>query len=427
MGDTLRILQFSTWKEPCGVAGYTEDLAGALNQFGVRVEVHPINRRAQKYLTREEILADYQEFTRRACAFDVAHVQHEFGFFGQGDLFKSIADFSALLRLLDRAGIPTVATFHTEPAFHTSWLPVLLAGRAFPAPLRWLLLGRRWKSKIGRVFGSNRKAFRAIVCSQKARLSLVKYGFDRRKIEVIPIGIYERRKRVLDDDSQSAKRRLGYPQDTVLLSTFGFVTTSKGILTAVNALRHLPRNYHLAIIGGPHPEPTDDLTLDRILQQTARDPRLHERIRVTGFVDSTAVDLYHAATDICLAPYTDPTQSASAGIGWAISSGKPIITSKIPAFVEINDRADCFVTFTPGAEHELAWHVERLYGDRALQDRLTRNAIRYAETWSWSAVAKAHIDLYRTLLTACGRLERAAEPPAAVSEHAVQLEPSVQK
>jgi len=422
----LRILQFSTWKEACGIAGYTEDLAAALHQFGVRVEVHPINRRARKYLTSQEVLADHREFVRQARAFDVAHLQHEFGFFGQGELSKSITDFSTILRLLENASVPTVVTFHTQPPFHTSVLRVLLAGRGFPEPLRSLLLGRQWRTKIGRLFRGDRRAFRAVVCSKKARVSLVKFGFDPRSIEVIPIGMYDRSQRAVGVDSQGAKRTLGYPQDTVLLSAFGFVTASKGLLTAVNALRHLPANYHLAIVGGPHPELTDDLTLEHILKQTARDRRLHERIRVTGFADVTVVDLYHAATDICLAPYLDPSQAASAGIGWAISSGKPIIASKIPAFVEINERAESFLTFTPGAAHELAWHIERLYGDRGLQDRLTRNALRYAEDWSWGTVAKAHIDLYGKLLGACGRSERTAESHA-VTEDAVELEPAVQK
>jgi len=154
---------------------------------------------------------------------------------------------------------------------------------------------------------------------------------------------------------------------------------------------------------------------------------LRARVRVTGFLDAAAVDLYHAATDICLAPYLDPTQAASAGIGWAIASGKPIIASSIPAFVEINDTADCLVTSTPGAEHELAWHIERLHGDRALQDRLTTNALRYAAQWSWGTVAQAHVDLYGELLRACGRAERVAAAQDPIAGPGVPLTAVVQK
>ena len=44
------------------------------------------------------------------------------------------------------------------------------------------------------------------------------------------------------------------PADAVLIGVFGFINEYKGIGTAIQALQHLPKNHHLLIFGGVHPQ-----------------------------------------------------------------------------------------------------------------------------------------------------------------------------
>ena len=44
------------------------------------------------------------------------------------------------------------------------------------------------------------------------------------------------------------------PADAVLIGVFGFLNEYKGIGTAIQALQHLPKNHHLLIFGGVHPQ-----------------------------------------------------------------------------------------------------------------------------------------------------------------------------
>ena len=127
-------------------------------------------------------------------------------------------------------------------------------------------------------------------------------------------------------------------------------------------------------------------------------------------MEQDVADLYYAATDICLAPYRAYANlSASGAITWALSSGKPTIASKIDAFQAIRREADCLMMVTPEVVRELAWAVEKLDGDKALQEKLVRNALEYSEQHSWAKTAQAHIDIYEQML---GRTASQA-----VSEH----------
>jgi glycosyltransferase involved in cell wall biosynthesis len=237
----------------------------------------------------------------------------------------------------------------------------------------------------------------AVVHTDKARATLVESGFDSTRIHRIPIGLTPRAVRLARTGRDTARQLLGYPPGVIVLSLFGFISAYKGHDLAVAALRRLPAHFHLALVGGPHPHACGDPTLDQVLKMAAKYPELNGRMRVTGFVAPDTVDLYHAATDICLAPYRS-FGSASAGITWALTSGRPVVASSIPTFLELQDEAECLLLFAENAEHELAWHVERLAADPNLQKQLVQKAAAYAERYSWARVADEMVGVYASLL-----------------------------
>jgi glycosyltransferase involved in cell wall biosynthesis len=391
----MKVLHLSTWKEACGIADYSADLIGALDAQGVRSEVYPLTRRGKKYMSRSAIVKDLSQFTKKARSFDLVHIQHEFSFFADntGSLPRSIHLFGFVLKRLAKYGLPTVVTFHTEP-FFTSPLWDLFRRPDFA---KCLALTYLWRRNVSCFFKRSNVRFRAIVHTRKARLNVKKSGFSFQNIEVMPVGVAPRSKICLNSNGTSAKEKLGYPPDVVLLSLFGFISGYKGPHVAVRALKELPPQYHLALVGGSHPE-SPDRTVNDILRALSEDQALRARVRVTGYLKPETIDLYHAATDICLAPYADPRISGSAAINWALSSGKPVIASKVPTFVDINDTADCLLLFTNGAFYELAWQIQRLAGDQELQLNLTRNAQKYVAANCWPEVAQKTLHLYANML-----------------------------
>ena len=235
---------------------------------------------------------------------------------------------------------------------------------------------------------------RAIVHSTQTRYVFAKGGFDPNSIHVVPHACMPSREHVLD--RETAKERLGIQPRACLVTIFGFIGKYKGHDIALEALKWLPEKYHLAIVGGAHPESRDDF-LHQLLSKVNK--KLRSRVTITGYVENETANLYYAATDICLAPYRPQSHlSASGAITWALSSGRPIIASKIDAFQAIHREADCLMMVTPEVVRELAWSVEKLYGDEALQQKLVANSQRYVAEHSWHKAARETIEIYNQML-----------------------------
>jgi glycosyltransferase involved in cell wall biosynthesis len=386
----MRVLHYTTWKTACGIAGYAESLINGLTDLGVSNTVRVIDRPSLQQMSQQEKLQEMDRLCQQARDYDLVHIQHEFGFFTHPyDVWESNRNFSRALRQLNRQGTPAVITFHTEPLFASE--PMGIRAR-----FRHMLNGRLpWHGwTFGQAIRSRPDLVRVIVHSGAARAAFANIGVPSSIITVLPIGFPEARSAHCTVDSATAKQRLGFPPDCILLSLFGFVARYKGHTVAAKALQALPSNYYLAVVGGAHPEGSEK-TINTVLR--IRKEMDSKRLTITGFVNQAELDLYHAATDICLAPYIDNTLSGSAAITWAMTSGKPVIASTIRAFREINASAECLLMVAPKAEMELAWQIERLVASPALQQRLVANARRYAQEHSWSETAKRTADLYEEL------------------------------
>ncbi|MDJ0618997.1 MAG: glycosyltransferase [Calothrix sp. MO_192.B10] len=392
----MKVIHLTTWKEICGIANYSNNLIKSIENYGIICDVYPINRKELQYFSLQEIKQHFSEFCELASNYDVVHIQHEHGFFhGSYSFDKSLDIFYEILVKLKRKKIKTVVTFHTDPIFIQPIYKALInTSGGLIKNVYNSVQTFKWKNKIAQFFREKNSGFTAVVHTKKSRLALINSGFEAESIQVINHGITER---FIDEDSKLDKSecqsKLGLDKNVRLLSIFGFISSYKGYEVAINSLQYLPNNYYLAIIGGTHPNATQDKTLDEVLQLITQ-LKLTDRVRITGFVELDVLDLFHCATDICLAPYLSSTLSASGALTWSLNSGKPIIASKIPAFSELNQEADCMLMITPECPIELAWQVLNLEKDENLQKRLVNNALKYAYENSWGKIGLNHVKLY---------------------------------
>jgi glycosyltransferase involved in cell wall biosynthesis len=396
----LRVLHHSTWKTECGIALYAEQLVRALDQHGITNGVRPIDVATVRCKSDAEVRLDREAFYNEAKQYDVVHIHHEYSFFANAPLTvrQSNRNFSRLMHMLIKAGIPTVVTFHSELAGVHSWHVGnrMRVGRFLGDKLRrkTSLYAQQWR--LPRVLKTSKALFRGITLSPRPQLTYINGGLHPSLMRVIPLAAPRPCRTPREIDSQAAKGQLGFPRDCVLLSQFGFIFAHKGHENAVRALQQLPENYYFAVVGGRHRDSQGDRTLNTILEMWAgRNP---ERLRITGFVNEEDRDLYHAATDIFLAPYECDATAASGVVTWALTSGKPVITSNIPAFREINDTYDCMMMVAPNMSSELAWQIRRLVASPKLQQQLTQNAQRYADDHSWESIARRYASQFEELL-----------------------------
>jgi len=403
----MRVLHLSTWKARCGPADGAASLVKALADLSVESEVFPLEVNALRYSTSDEFRAEMDRFAEKTAGFELVLVQHEFGLFcGSGGLRESILHFGHLLSALKAAGRSVAVVFHTSPSF-----PGLTADAAHSADAasnlfsalqsygrRWrsrrlaAWLSSLWRSRVTPHFSGKPGGFRGLALARHVRLGLVGSGCAPDAVTLWPRGIVDRDRAALSLDPAKAKAALGIASDSVLLTIFGFIGGYKGHLVAVQALKNLPPRYHLAVLGGTNINYPSDRTLDAMLAAwEGEDPR---RLIVTGYAQRETIDRYHAATDICVAPFRPNFHSGSGSICWSLSSGKPTIASNIPAFAEIQEEADCLLLCTPEAPRELAWQIENLAGNLALQRRLAQNALEFVARHCWSRAATKLLDIH---------------------------------
>ena len=196
------------------------------------------------------------------------------------------------------------------------------------------------------------------------------------------------------------------PEDAVLIGVFGFINEYKGIGTAIQALQHLPKNHHLLIFGGVHPQEINlrqprhpyisklfehgfvDATLydklgelaaegaprlvveaDRGLPELlGRHPKdLSDRIHFMGTQADFEFLAGMAVCDTVVFPYLEVGQSSSGPISQALELGCRIVASRTHAFLEFAEyHSNAIEFFDIGNHVELA---ERLMARRQFSPR----------------------------------------------------------
>ena len=409
--QTLAIV--STSSQLCGIAAYTAALQRQL-QDAFDITVFDLNQ----YLLRSSHrhvrkLADrhIKEICHAIRRFDAVNLQLEYGTLGRygPDIYRRF-------RWLTTAAPRLSVTFHTlltPPVFNAlgfakaaATLNFKAAGRIHSEFRRTHLLSHGVARQLRRI--QSYKPVSAIVHNRRdwydaCFLYGIKQVFDHplayleaAEVEAIRNGASRQRFPMLDE----------LPADAVLVGVFGFLNEYKGIGTAIQALQHLPQNYHLLVFGGVHPQEIAarqqlhpyisslfrqaymDMTLyarlteaeaqnappllvaaDRGLRELlATHPRdLSGRIHFMGALAEADFLAGMAICDAVVFPYLEVGQSSSGPISQALELGCRIIASRTHTFLEFGEyHRDAVEFFDIGNHLELA---ERLMARRQFSPR----------------------------------------------------------
>jgi glycosyltransferase involved in cell wall biosynthesis len=172
-----------------------------------------------------------------------------------------------------------------------------------------------------------RRCERIFVCTQ-AEADRISDRVDRHKLQVIPHFVEERS---IALDTETAKQKLGLAGNRVV-TLLGFIYPPKGHHLLVEAMPHLPPDVMVVFAGGASSSTYEDYV--QKLQATARSYGVEQRLRITGYLSESALELYLMATDLAVCPFT--RFSASGSLSTWISVAKPILASDLPQIAEYN-------------------------------------------------------------------------------------------
>lgn len=211
------------------------------------------------------------------------------------------------------------------------------------------------------------------------------YRIPDKKISFIPHGCY----RNAFDVKPKHRIPLELCSDIQLLY-FGNISPYKGLDILADSLQELrERNDQIkpsiTIIGKYEPA--------KYPQLVSKLQKLPDLIIIPGFVDDISLNQYLEQADIVILPFKDLLSSGS--LIYALSAGKPVITSDIPSLDFYLDPSFSF-RFKAGDVSSLANLIELIYtkiSPNTLQ-LMGHSARNFAVSLNWTSIAKQTILLY---------------------------------
>ncbi len=378
-----------------GIATYGRALQTAFKEVSggrvERVEIHADGGRLDKTF---DLLA--KQYSRQA--FDLIHVQHEYGCFGSK--VPWLYRWPRALRLLRRAfpGVPVVVTAHRviERGFR---YPV--RGTGLQAPVRWVfnktLKRRALPLWIDRSFGDVEGV---IVHSrfQKETLESMDECLVMPRLKVIPHFVphaatpsFESTERWLRERARALS-----PQSRKTFSVvFGFVGPEKGQDIAIEAFAKIDACHQLVIAGGAR-RGADRRYVQRYERRIAELGRGHQ-IAITGFVPDDVVSGLYAKADLVVAPFRETAGSGT--LATAQGFGKAIVTSDIALNRELTERVPgCLSFFVRDNPESLATVLTQLLDRPDARTTLENGSRVYARFADLERVALEHLTFYREIL-----------------------------
>lgn len=360
----------------CGIATYSQDLIRALNNkfnHSFKISICPLESENENHDYSEEIKyilnTDHPNAFKRLANtinnnrdIQMVMIQHEFGFFESKE-----NDFQQFMEALSK---PSVLVFHT----------------VLPHPNEVL------KVKVRNIVS----ACKAIIVMTNSSVEILTndYGVPCEKITVIPHGTHL----VPHLDKNALKEKYGL-NNRKILSTFGLLSSGKGIETTLEALPAIIEknsNTLFLIIGKTHPSVVkhEGERYRNMLEAKVADMYLEKHVKfINRFLPLPELLEYLQLTDIYLFTSRDPNQAVSGTFSYAISCGCPVISTPIPHAREVL-KNDAGIIFDFQNSSQLAAAVNRLLSDEQMIKNISLNGLHRIASTAWENAAIAHAHLF---------------------------------
>jgi glycosyltransferase involved in cell wall biosynthesis len=412
---------------PCGIGVFTSDLRAAIAESDPAADVNIVSvvsdavsseHRGTRKRTlvrsavrkhppevvaslRQHVRADYATVARALVAngTDAVLIEHEFGIFG-GDAGEYI------LTMLEELTVPVVVTLHTV-----------------------LSSPSRQQASVLRAICE--RATLVTVFTETARRMVVAAGIvaDAR-VRVVPHGapalVMAGQLAATADAGRAASNvttalttrdpSLGRLEGRTVLSTFGLISSGKGIEFAIRALPEVVRRHPdvlYLVAGQTHPEVVrnEGESYRHRLESLVHELDLAEHVQFLNrflTIDELAVLL--SSTDLYLTPYRSREQIVSGALTFALAAGCPVVST--PYFYAedlLSTGAGVLVPF--GDATAMAQAVLDLLDSPAKLARARAEANRVAAQLSWPSVGRATLQVVADAASIPAAEDRTSDAP----------------
>lgn len=363
----------------CGIATYSQDLIKALNNKfsnSLSIKVCALESADMDFQYSDEVkytlktsLADrYEKLALKINKDDrirIVMIQHEFGFFK-----KQEQAFIQFITILTK---PVVIDFHT----------------ILPYPDIQL------KSTVRSIAEGCESVI--VMTHNSAEILMNDYGLSKEKISVIAHGTHL----VQHLNKEFLKKKYGV-EGRKVLTTFGLLSSGKGIETTIKALPHIVKSNPeilFLVIGKTHPDVLNEEgeKYRNRLEAMIISNKLTQHVKfINRYLPLPDLLEYLQLTDIYLFTTNDPNQAVSGTFAYAMSCGCPIISTPIPHAREVLTE-DTGIIFDFRNSQQLADSVHRLLNDTQLQRNIRINSLQKIVPTAWENSAVEHTMLFEKI------------------------------
>jgi glycosyltransferase involved in cell wall biosynthesis len=381
------IIHFSSFlPKRCGLATYTAALIQSIenNYFDIKNEVVAVSDRKEgykyptmvKYDFWDQDVSDYKkaaEFINKSD-YQVVDIQHEFGLYGGQVNPKTLGqgdgkNFLEFIRNLEKPSVTTLHMVYKNP------------------PKAHLEVVREICEKTDHV----------VVLAEIARKLLVeKYGISYDKISLIPHGAPN----VPKYSTPFFKEMLGFPRDSIVVSSFGLIRPKKGYQYLIEAMADVVKDYPqaiLLIIGERHPQRSPEYYEE--LKTLTKKLNLQKNVKfINKFLDYSGLLNFLMATNIFVAPFLVMDQVSSGTLIYAMGCGRACIATPFDYAKEaLANRRGILVP--PADSRILANKIKYLIRHPLVRHRMERDSYKYARKQTWSKTTKSYIELFKKTIS----------------------------
>jgi glycosyltransferase involved in cell wall biosynthesis len=379
----IKVLHLSTHNEDCGIGKYQEMFLDSMrNEEEIHNEFFELSPNQIKIMNKNDYENAFKLLDKKLKEFDVIHIQQEYSFYWLDELERAI-------NIAKSQGKKSIVTVHTSANVgHTKARLTGLGPRSFLNFAKALISQKRFYKRF---VNPMKIADLILVHNEVTKQSLVSRGVPEgiiRKI-VIPVPEID-----LTPKSTEIKENLKVKQGDVVYATVGFIHRFKGVTEAIKALRYLPENYKLAIVGGLHPG-TDDIAIYDKITDLIDKLQLKDRVYITGYVaEDERMNALLRECDACVYPYEREYYSnvSSAALNNAFANHVPVIAYPTESFKEINTKFPVIRLTQTFAYYELARELRKLNVSVAKSD-----SKKFAQDFSYPVISKELLLIYKNL------------------------------
>jgi glycosyltransferase involved in cell wall biosynthesis len=378
----------------CGIATYSRDLIEAMNNnhkdFDWRLIAAEDTKDSYSYgdrtiaVIKKDSLASYKAAAKAMNDWqpDVVLLQHEFGLYGGSwvDIERNskkrhdpTGDY--ILTLINSLSAPIATTLHTV-------LPE-------PDEVRRDVLR-----------SISKRSSRLITMTEDAQHTLdFYYDIDEQHVAVIPHGVPQPVRR----DKKLVRKELGLDNNRFYLLITGLIGHNKGIDLVIRALPKI-LEYHpevtLLVVGQTHPGilAVEGEAYRESLVRLANELGVSESLQfVNEYLPTDKLVDYYTIADIYLTIHSDPEQSASGTLAYALGCGLVAISTPYRYAKEVlADGRGFLVPFqSPSA---IVDQVNILIDNPTLQQQTRKKAAAFGKLMSWGKVGDAYLRLLKDII-----------------------------